>query len=141
MRGSRSNNYDCEDIGAKNTECTLGLCDDGIEASQDGVYRTKGHVCPHDRRFFAPDGQQISKTGDASHGCFYDCHIFQGNKRARELAGQRIRAVVAKVKGGATRPTRITRRLTNGANGSISPFISRRYGKYGRPPATTMPRK
>jgi hypothetical protein len=93
--------YDCEEIGAKNTECTLGLCDDGIQVSQDGVYRTKDHACPHDRRFFAADGQPTSASGDASIGCFYHCHIFKGNKRSRESAGQRVRAVIATVKGDA----------------------------------------
>ena len=85
--------YDCEDIGAKNTECTLGLCDDDIQASQDGVYRKKCHVCPHDKRAFTSDGKPVAfDQKDMLSGCFWHCHIFKGKPHARqcELVAQRI---------------------------------------------------
>jgi len=94
--------YDCEDIGAKNTECTLGLCHDSIKDMQDGMYRDKGHACPHDKRFFTAEGQPTGAAPGLPSGCFFHCHIFQGTKQERQLAQQRVRVAVAAMKGGAS---------------------------------------
>jgi|ERR1700733_15581824 hypothetical protein len=96
--GVRLEYYDCEQIGAKNTECTLGLCHDSIQDMQDGIYRDKGHACPHDERFFTAEGEPTGATPGLPSGCFFYCNIFEGSKKERGLAQQRIRAVVAKVK-------------------------------------------
>lgn len=94
--GLALNYYDCEDIGNKNTECTLGLCDDSIEASQDGVYQTVGQICPHDSRYFNADGSLTNVTPEAPGGCFYTCHIFQHNRTKRAEMETRIDAAIAK---------------------------------------------
>ena len=86
--------YDCEDYGAKSTECTLGLCDDSIQAMQDGVYTSGGHTCPHDSRYVNKDGTLCStKTSDGS-GCFYACHIFKKQSVKREDLAKRINATL-----------------------------------------------
>src|ERR1700722_19606805 len=70
--------YDSETIGAKNTECTLGLCDDVIQGSMDGVYRKKEHACPHDKRAFTAEGNFLPfDKYEMLSGCFYTCHIFK----------------------------------------------------------------
>jgi hypothetical protein len=89
--------YDCEEIGAENTECTLGLCDDRIKEMQDGIYRGKGHGCPHDERFFTVEGEPIATVPISPTGCFFYCNIFQGSKRERCLAQQRILTVVGNI--------------------------------------------
>jgi hypothetical protein len=89
--------YDCEDIGNKNTECTLGLCDGSIERMQDGVYTSKGHVCPHDRRYFTEEGELIPIEGGRDlSGCFYSCRIFKTKTKGdRQNITKRIEAVAA----------------------------------------------
>jgi hypothetical protein len=100
--GVRLEYYDSEQLGAKNTECTLGLCHDSIEAMQDGVYRDKGHACPHDERYFTADGKPTGAARQRPTGCFYYCNVFQGTKQERKLAQQRIRAVTTGAKAGAS---------------------------------------
>lgn len=86
--------YDCEDIGNKNTECTLGLCDDSIERMQDGVYSGKGHTCPHDSRYVNKDGSLNSDAESSRDGCFYSCHIFKKRSTKRQDVGNRIHAIL-----------------------------------------------
>ncbi len=89
--GVRIRYYDCEDTGAKNTECTVGLCDDSIQEMQDGIYRAKHHVCPHDGRYVSEHGQVIEQKEMRADGCFYHCHIFK--KHRLRSAGERINAI------------------------------------------------
>ena len=84
--------YDCEDIGNKNTECILGLCDDSIQRAQDGIYQAAHHHCPHDGAHFEVDGTP-KRSDCGSSGCFYRCHIFKGkhpDSRKREVIVMRI---------------------------------------------------
>jgi|GEM_PF-3905359 len=84
--------YDDITRGSKNTECTLGLCDDKIEAMRDGVYpQPEGHNCPHDARYFTKTGEPIHHGKDPN-GCFHTCRIFQ-RKYAGGSAVERIKAV------------------------------------------------
>lgn len=93
--------YDDTTRGAKNTECTLGLCDDDIQEAADGVYFREGrHTCPHDARYFDGKGnrQPPAPGTNTLNGCFYTCRIFSPSKvmkkRARSereyLARQRV---------------------------------------------------
>lgn len=87
--------YDCTDYGAKNTECTLGLCDDTIQEMQDGVYREKHHICPHDARYFNANGERNNNETFELTGCFYSCMVFNPkNSNDRGLAQKRINTVM-----------------------------------------------
>lgn len=72
--------YDDNTRGSKNTECTLGLCDDKIEESQDGVYGRRHHHCPHDIRYFHRDGSPTGAKPELS-GCFHTCRVFKRRKK------------------------------------------------------------
>lgn len=77
--------------GSKNTECTLGLCDDSIEESIDGVYfREARHTCPHDARYFDGQGTRITPPQGTNtiNGCFYTCRIFNPSKTMKKRAGK-----------------------------------------------------
>lgn len=85
--------YDDTTRGSKNTECTLGLCDDSIEEMRDGVYaRHEGHNCPHDARYFTKDGEPTGKTGRDLNGCFWTCRVFQRKHRGGSVI-ERIKAI------------------------------------------------
>lgn len=75
--------YDDTTRGSKNTECTLGLCDDSIEGAQDGVYARGNHHCPHDSRYFGKDGRPTGNPPELN-GCFHTCRIFKGRKKDTE---------------------------------------------------------
>lgn len=100
--------YDSTMIGDKNTECTLGLCDNKLEAMQDGVYREDRHVCPHDMRYFDVYGARTGAAIEPVVGCFWTCAVFQrkgGSPQYRILAvtdvlatDDRHRAFVADLK-------------------------------------------
>jgi hypothetical protein len=83
--------YDDNTRGSKNTECTLGLCDDSIEEAQDGVYSREHHHCPHDARYFTKAGEPTGTKPDLN-GCFHTCRVFK-----RKLSGgsviERIKAI------------------------------------------------
>lgn len=83
--------YDDTTRGSKNTECTLGLCDDSIEESQDGVYARKHHFCPHDARYFTKAGEPTGTRPDLN-GCFHTCRVFQRKHRGGSVI-ERIKAV------------------------------------------------
>lgn len=100
--------YDSTMIGDKNTECTLGLCDDKIEAMQDGVYRESHHMCPHDLRYFDVNGERTGVVPRRSDGgCFHKCAVFRRKGSAQDrimtatdvlAADDRHRAFVADLK-------------------------------------------
>jgi hypothetical protein len=67
---------DSDAVGDKYTECNLGLCDEKIEESQDGVYRRPNHHCPHDARYFDVHGTRLPEREPDLNGCFYTCRVF-----------------------------------------------------------------
>lgn len=84
--------YDDNTRGSKNTECSLGLCDDSIEDMRDGVYaRHEGHNCPHDARYFTKTGEP-TRHGKDLNGCFHTCRVFQRKHRGGSVI-ERINAV------------------------------------------------
>ncbi len=85
--------YDDTTPGDKNTECTWGLCDDKIQALQDGVYRRHYHVCPQDGRFFTETGERNQVVPEElASGCFWKCLIFKGRHGASK---ERIDSAIA----------------------------------------------
>lgn len=83
--------YDDDSHGSKNTEFTLGLCDDAIEEMRDGVYARGNHHCPHDARYFSKNGQPTG-AGPEFNGCFHTCRVFQKRYRGGSVQ-DRIKAV------------------------------------------------
>ncbi len=89
---------DSTTTGDKYTICTLGLCDNEIKQSQDGLYRENRHACPHDRRFFDQAGNALPPPDDKGcfNGCFYTCRVFDPRQPGdRRTVGERILAVAA----------------------------------------------
>lgn len=84
--------YDDTTRGSKNTECTLGLCDDSIEDARDGVYSRKHHHCPHDSRYFTRDGQPTGVIPDLN-GCFHTCRVFHPRRYPGGSVIERIKAI------------------------------------------------
>lgn len=82
--------YDSTAVGDKNTECTLGLCDDSIQDTMDGVYRGGRHACPHDSRVYTSSGDYQDERRYEEFGCFYKCHVFQTYLLGRGNAAQRV---------------------------------------------------
>ena len=98
--------YDCEEIGAKETHASWGLCSSDAEAWPDAgdhmwpdQFTNHGRVSPKYRRKHQKCPMQ---TKGGATGCFYNCRIFKsqlGRKsrdKAVQLYDERIAAVTAK---------------------------------------------